>query len=161
MSARPSIPTAKPSDTAPQGTGRSRQIALVMVAVAASLAVASTLHLSGAVASGPKPYDATDAGIAEGIIGAALVAGAVALWRAPGRGRPFAIGATVLTIVGFLVGLNFTARPGHTPDLVYHLAVLPILVATLVVLVRSGRVTSDRGPRTSPEVLTDSPRIPR
>jgi len=114
--------------------------------VAASLAVASALHLSGAVGSGPKPFDATDAGIAEGIIGAGLVAGAVALSRAPDRGWPFAIGATVLAIVGFLIGLNFTARPGHTPDLVYHLAVLPILVATLVVQVRSGRATSDRDP---------------
>jgi len=139
MSIPPSISTAKAADTAPDAKRRSRQIAVVMMLVAASLAVASALHLSGAVGAGPKPFDPTDAGIAEAVIGAVLVAGAAALLRAPDRGRPFAMGATVLAIVGFLVGLNFTARPGHTPDLVYHIAVLPILVGSLAVQVRSRR----------------------
>ena len=137
MSIRPSISTA--TGTTPDGKRRSRQIAVVMTLVAASLAVASALHLSGAVGAGPKPFDPTDAGIAEAVIGAVLVAGAAALWRAPDRGRFFALGATVFAIVGFLVGLTFTARPGHGPDLVYHVAVLPILVASLAVQVRSRR----------------------
>src|ERR1051326_878481 len=132
MSIRPSRQTTATVD-ANEPNHRPRQIALVMVLVAASLAVASTLHLSGAVGTGPKPFDPSDAGIAEAVIAAVLVAGAAALWRAPDRGRPFAIGATVFAIAGFLVGLNFTARPGHTPDLVYHLAVLPILGAVLIV----------------------------
>ena len=139
MSIRPTISTADAADTTPEGKRRSRRIAVVMTLVAASLAVESALHLSGAVGAGAKPFDPTDAGIAEAVIGAVLVSGAAALWRAPDRSRPFATGATVFAIVGFLVGLSFTARPGHGPDLVYHLAVLPILVGTLAVQLRSRR----------------------
>src|ERR1043166_6542976 len=102
MSIRPSRQTTATVD-ANEPNHRPRQIALVMVLVAASLAVASTLHLSGAVGTGPKPFDPSDAGIAEAVIAAVLVAGAAALWRGPHRGRPFPLGGTAVSGRGLLV----------------------------------------------------------
>ena len=42
-------------------------------------------------------------------------------------------------IVGFLVGLNITARGGDVPDVLYHVTMLPVLIVSLILLVRTGR----------------------
>jgi len=91
---------------------------------AASLAVASALHFSG---------HATDAGIAEAIIGAVLLAGAVDMRRNPARGRTVGLSVTVFATAGFLVGLGEAAT---LPEIAYHLTLLPVLVVTMVVLWR-------------------------
>jgi hypothetical protein len=103
---------------------------------AATLAVASALHLSGNVRGRADPYDATHAGTAEAIIGLVLLGGAFALWRMHGRGRTIGLIANGFAIIGFLVGLNFTARAGHIPDIAYHLTLLPVLVGTEILLWR-------------------------
>jgi peptidoglycan/LPS O-acetylase OafA/YrhL len=112
-------------------------IGVLMAVEAVSLAIASTLHLTGVVHGRSDPFDATRAGIAEAIIGAVLLSGAVIMLRAPERARTFAVVVNGFAIAGVVVGLNFTARGGHLPDVLYHVALLPVLVATLVVLVRS------------------------
>jgi hypothetical protein len=114
-----------------------RRVPAVMAAVAATLAVASVLHLSGQVAGRGPLFDSGDAGIAEAVIGAVLAAGALAMVRLPGRARTIGLAATGFAIAGFLVGLSITARAGHWPDIAYHLMVLPVLIATLVALLRS------------------------
>jgi hypothetical protein len=43
---------------------------------------------------------------------------------------------TNFAIVGFAVGLSFTLRGGGTVDVVYHALMLPLLLLTLVVLLR-------------------------
>jgi MFS family permease len=109
---------------------------------AATLAAAAFLHLHGNIQGRSRSFDPDMAGIAEAVIGVVLVVGAVAAWRAPDRGRRLAIGAVGFAIVGFVVGLSFTARGGRLGDVLYHVIMLPILVLTLVLLVRVPREES-------------------
>ena len=118
----------------------------LLAAVAASLAVASALHLSGHVHGRGAPFDADHAGVAEAVIGTVLAAAAVAMVRAPARARTIGVAATSFATAGFLLGLSITARGGDAPDIAYHLTVLPILVASLVVMVRGGEKVA--APRT-------------
>lgn len=108
-----------------------RGIAALMVVQAASLAVASALHLSGV-----DGHDATGAGIAEAVICVVLLGGAIAYRRAD-WGRPAAIAATGFAIAGFCYGLSLTARGDDLPDLVYHATVLPLLLVTMVLIIRA------------------------
>ncbi len=105
---------------------------------AATLAVIASLHLSG-VLGGKKPFRPTDAGIAEAIIGLVLVYGVAALLRRFRHARSIArpVATIVFAIVGFVVGLTFTLRGGDAIDVAYHATVLPLLLLTLIVLVRS------------------------
>jgi hypothetical protein len=121
---------------------RLRWIAAVLLGVAASLGVASALHLSGQV-SGSPPFDPDHAGIAEGIIGLVLVIGAAAMVRTPNHGRRAGLMAVSFAIVGFIVGLNFTLQGGHAPDVAFHLVGLPVLVLSWIALVRT-RAASHR-----------------
>jgi hypothetical protein len=123
-----------------QGTGRTvvRRIAALMIVEAATLAVASALHLSGSVQGRSAPFNPDRAGVAEAIIGAVLVAGAVVMFRAPALARTAGLAATGFAIAGFLLGLSFTARGGHLPDVAYHLTMLPVFIGGLVVLLRVG-----------------------
>jgi hypothetical protein len=113
-----------------------RNVAALMVFVAATLAVASGLHLAGTV-QGRSPFNPDHAGVAEAVIGIVLAAGAVVMFRSPALARAVGLAATGFAIVGFLVGLNFTARGGHLPDVTYHLVLLPILVGGLIALLRA------------------------
>jgi glycerol uptake facilitator-like aquaporin len=109
---------------------------------AASLAVISPLHLTGTLAGGSKPFEPTDAGIAEAVICLVLIAGAVALARDRERGRGIALSMVVFAIVGFIVGLNFTIQGGDAIDIAYHATMLPLLLVTLIAL--TGRRARDR-----------------
>jgi hypothetical protein len=113
-----------------------RGIAVLMVVQAVSLAVASALHLSGV-----DGHDATGAGIAEAVICVVLLGGAIAYRRAP-WGRPAALAATGFAIAGFCYGLSVTARGGDLPDVVYHATVLPLLVVTMILIVRAKTPTA-------------------
>lgn len=117
-----------------------RGIGAVMGFAAATLAVASFVHLVGDV-HGRSDFNPDAAGIAEAIIGAALACGAIALVRAPAWGRAVALAATGFAIFGFVVGLTFTARAGDIPDIAYHSTMLPVLIGSLTVLLR----TANRG----------------
>ena len=119
------------------GSPRVRTVGAVMVVIAGSLVVASTLHLGGLVHGRGELYDAHDAGVAEAIIAVVLGAAGSAAWRSPGRWRRAAIAALTFAVAGFLVGLSVTARAGRAPDIAYHLVVLPVLVGSLVVTARS------------------------
>lgn len=115
------------------------KVAASMVIVAASLAVMSSLHLAGVLGSHADSYNGTAAGIAEAIIGVALIAGAIALRRDPVAGLTTSIAATAFAVAGFVLGLSITARSGYVPDVAYHASVLPILVGLLGVLVVANR----------------------
>jgi peptidoglycan/LPS O-acetylase OafA/YrhL len=114
-----------------------RTAAVLLICVTATLAVVSTLHLSGAIHGGSKPYDPTGAGIAEAIIGIVLAAGAAELLQAANRGRRLALAATGFAILGFILGLTFTLRGGTAFDIAYHATILPVLVATAILLARN------------------------
>ncbi|HEU5003769.1 MAG TPA: hypothetical protein VFW71_13485 [Actinomycetota bacterium] len=116
-----------------------RSAAILMAAEAASLAVMSTLHLSGVVGGGTPPYRPSAAGIAEAVIGAVLAVGAGAGWRAPARSWAGVVAAVGFAIAGFLVGVTITISGGPAIDIAYHCTVLPVLVLTLFLLLRRTR----------------------
>jgi deazaflavin-dependent oxidoreductase (nitroreductase family) len=116
-----------------------RWIAILIGFQALTLAVISPLHLGGVLGGGTKPFNPTAAGTAEAVIGTVLILGALALLRGSVRGRNAAIAATGFAIVGFLVGLSFTVRGGDAIDIAYHATLVPLLLLTLVVLLRKRR----------------------
>ena len=111
-----------------------RRISGLMIFEAATLVVASTIHLSGADQGGGTPFSPNRAGIAEAVIAVVLLAGVFALRRGA---RGLAIASVVFAVAGFLVGLSMTVRGGAAVDVAYHAVMLPILSLTLVQLVRS------------------------
>jgi len=113
-----------------------RRLAALMTFEAATLAVFAVLHLSGALRPGSGSSNRYGAGFAEAIIGVVLVLGLRAFARSPARGRLTALAATGFAILGFIVGLTFTAHGGATIDLVYHLTMFPVLVITALMLGR-------------------------
>jgi hypothetical protein len=121
----------------PASLRRYHAIAIVMGIVAASLVVTSLLHLTGLVRGHAEPYNATGAGIAEAVIGIALIWGATSLTRSPQTGRPVALATSAFAIAGFIVGLTFTVQGGDLPDITYHSTVLPLLIVIFVLLLRT------------------------
>jgi ABC-type spermidine/putrescine transport system permease subunit I len=115
-----------------------RRIGMLMGFIAATLAVVSFVHLAGYTPRGTKPpFDASHAGIAEAIIGVVLASGATAVARGSDRARMAAIVTTGFAILGFLVGLNMTARGGDLADVIYHVVTLPVLIVALIRLLRT------------------------
>jgi hypothetical protein len=112
---------------------------MVMALEAASLGVASALHLSGLVYGRSASFDPDSAGIAEAVIGVVLAVAAIVMLRTPVRARAVGIAATSFALVGFLVGISETARGGDIPDIAYHSAVIPLLMGGLLILIRSSR----------------------
>jgi hypothetical protein len=96
----------------------------------------SFLHLSGILAGGTRPFDRSDAGVAEAVICLALGYGAIWLLRGRPGAHKVALAATGFAIVGFLVGLRFTLGGGGAIDIAYHVSALPILLITLIALLR-------------------------
>ena len=68
-----------------------------------TLAVFSTLHLTGVLRIRSSSRPSYGAGVAEALICIALLAGACALVHSPARGRRVALAAVAFAIVGFFV----------------------------------------------------------
>jgi hypothetical protein len=115
----------------------SRTVVTLMSLEAGSLAVVACLHLSHVLPGGKKPFRATPAGIAEAVIGFVLLVGIAALLRRSTSARTIAIATVLFAIAGFVVGLTFTLRGGGAIDIAYHATVLPLLLLTLLLLLRS------------------------
>ena len=116
---------------------RVRQPIAALIALQAStLAVMSVLHLTGILAGGTRPFNRTDAGIAEAVICAVLIGGAAALSLDPLRGRAIARATVGFAILGVIAGLNFTIQGGDAIDVAYHATLLPLLLVTLAALWR-------------------------
>ena len=130
--AGPAAPEAARKRTAP----RRRAIAALMGFEALTLAIMSALHLAGIFAGGTRPYSPTAAGIAEEVICAVLIGGAVALARDPLRGRVIALAALGFAILGVIAGLSFTIQGGDAIDIAYHTTILPLLLNTLAAMSR-------------------------
>jgi hypothetical protein len=110
-------------------------MASLIIFEAATLATIASLHLGG-VLEGSRPFRPIAAGVAEAILGLALVIGAAALLRRLPHAQDIAIATTIFAIVGFAVGLSFTLRGGGAVDVAYHAVMLPLLLLTLVALLR-------------------------
>jgi hypothetical protein len=118
---------------------RHRRIGAVMGLEAATLAVASLLHLVGFVHGHARSLTAAGAGIAEAAIAIVLACGGICLLRPRARGRAAALAATGFAIVGLLYGLRITTQSGDLPDIVYHATLLPVLIATFALLLRTSK----------------------
>jgi hypothetical protein len=92
-------------------------------------------------------FDPDTAGIAEAVIGVVLLVGAVVMLRNPRRARTAGIVANVFALAGFLIGISETAQGGHAPDIAYHATVIPLLVISLVVLLRHRSTEPAPAPR--------------
>jgi hypothetical protein len=114
-----------------------RAVAAVLALIAVSLAVAAVRHLTGQVRGRAKPFDSSDAGIAEAIIGTFLASGSTAMFRDVGRVRTIGLAVTTFAIMGFVIGLTITIQAGHLPDVAYHITVLPLLLGSLTILIRA------------------------
>jgi hypothetical protein len=110
-----------------------------MIFESTTLAVASALHLSGVVHGRSAPFNGIHAGAAEAVIGVVLAGAAIAMLRTPALARTIGLAATGFAIIGFLVGLRFTTLGGHIPDVAYHVTLLPVFIASMIVLLRAGR----------------------
>jgi hypothetical protein len=115
-----------------------RWLAALLALVAATLVLMSSLHLSGVVDEGSKPFDHVHAGVAEAVIALVLLGGAAALLLATRHARALATASLGFAIVGFVIGLTFTIRGGGAIDIAYHVTILPLLLLMLV-LGRSAR----------------------
>lgn len=136
-----SVDAQRQHDETPGSPANSRPLrgtAALMIVEAVSLAVASSLHLAGAVAGRTTSFNPDAAGIAEAAIGSVLLIAALVILRVPSRARPTALGANLFALVGFIIGISETATAGHAPDIAYHASVIALLIATLVAVWRHG-----------------------
>jgi len=110
-------------------------IAALMAGETATLVVASLLHSGLTVAGVHDPF--SGAAIPEAVIAAVLATGAASLVVRPSTAWGLPLGAVILAIVGFLVGVRFTVfgdGPTRVGDIVYHVAGLTLLVTTVALL---------------------------
>jgi hypothetical protein len=104
--------------------------------VASFSAVVASLHLGGVLDGGSEPFDPTAAGIAEAIIGVALTVGSPrSCANQPMRRRSQSRRHSSRSRAS-LSG-SPTVRGGGAIDIAYHAAMLPLLLLTLILLLRS------------------------
>ena len=112
-----------------------RKIRLILLFEAAAFFAASLVH-SGVLIRG---YEHEGARIAEGVIGAVLLLGLALTWGGEAWARRAALAAQVFAILGTIVGL-FTViigvGPRTVPDVIYHIAIILVLIAGLVAMRR-------------------------
>jgi hypothetical protein len=111
-------------------------IRLFMLLEAASFAAASLIH-SGVLISG---YEHAQARLAEGVIAAVLFAGLILSIVRQEWTRPVGMAAQGFALLGTLVGLFTIAigvGPRTVPDLVYHAAIVVVLVWGLIFTARA------------------------
>lgn len=111
-------------------------IRLFLLVEAASFLAASLVH-SGVPISG---YEHPQARVAEGVIAAVLFAGLMLSMVRQEWTRPVGMAAQGFALLGTLVGLFTIAigvGPRTVPDLVYHAAIVAVLVWGLIVTTRT------------------------
>jgi len=105
-----------------------RAIAILVTLEAASLVAMSAIHLV---------RSERNSGIPEAVICVVLALGATAIYRSTPHWRQIALSAVGFAIAGFLLGLSITASSGDVANLAYHATVLPLLIATFVIALRT------------------------
>ena len=112
-----------------------------------SFVVASLVH-SGVLIDG---YEHQQAAIAESTIAVVLLVGCGLTWVWPARTRLIGIAAQAFALLVTLVGaftIAIGVGPRTVPDIAYHVAILVVLVAGLVVVMRApatGRTRTSGG----------------
>jgi len=112
------------------------RLMLLLLVEGATFIAASLVH-RGVLIGG---YEHDKAAVAETVIGAVLLAGAVLSWVRPARARPIALAAQTFALLGTIVGVFTIAigvGPRTTPDVAYHASILASLFAGLVLAARA------------------------
>jgi hypothetical protein len=114
------------------GGAMTRAIRVFLLLQAAAFAAAASVHF-GVVMHG---FEHLKAGIAESVIGTVLLIALIVTWLMPAKTRTIGLGAQGFALLGTLVGV-FTiiigVGPRTAPDVVYHVAMICVLVAGLIV----------------------------
>jgi hypothetical protein len=116
------------------------RIRVFLLVEAVSFAIASMIH-AGRLVQG---YEHSKARIAEAAIATVLVVGLALTWIRPMALGTIGLWAQGFALLGTLVGIFTIAvgvGPRTTPDIVYHVAIVLVLIVGLRVAVRS----KDRG----------------
>lgn len=115
-----------------------------LVVEAAAFLAASAVH-AGVLVNG---FEDPAASMAERVIGAVLLAGLALIWMRPRWTRRVGLAVQGFALIGDLVGLALAIRVGPTtvPDVVFHAAMVVLLVAGLVVTARGGAGVVTRRP---------------
>ena len=124
-----------------------RTIQALLLVEAASFAIASLVH-AGILIDG---YEHREARTAEGIIAIVLLGGLVLTWIRPAWTRTAALVAQAFALFWTLVGvfvIIIGIGPGTVPDVVYHVAIVAVLIYGLVV---ASRASMRSGTTTSPQ----------
>jgi hypothetical protein len=112
-----------------------RKIRLILLFEAAAFFAASLVH-SGVLIHG---YEHEGARVAEGVIGAVLLLGFALTWGGEAWARRAALASQVFALLGTAVGL-FTViigvGPRTVPDVIYHVAIVLVLIMGLVAMKR-------------------------
>jgi len=112
-----------------------RSLLAFLITEVAAFTGASLTH-AGVLIGG---YEHSEAAIAEAVIAAVLFSALVVAVRWPGTSRTAGLAAQGFALLGTSVGVFSMVRgfgPRSTADLIFHLAILTILVAGLVVAFR-------------------------
>jgi hypothetical protein len=111
-------------------------IRLFMFVQAAAFIAAALIHV-GVLIDG---YAHEKAGIAESVIAVVLLVGLALTWIRAGSTRGVGLAAQAFALFGTLVGIFTIAigvGPRTTPDIVYHIGIVVVLLSGLVVAVRA------------------------
>lgn len=112
-----------------------RTVRLYLLLEAAAFAAAALVH-SGFGFTG---YEHREARIAEAVIATVLLAGLAASWIRPAWTRGAALAAQGFGLLGTLVGIFTIAvgvGPRTVPDIIYHAAIVIVLISGLIVAAR-------------------------
>lgn len=118
--ARPNV-QARLTETFP------RTIRTLLGVEAASFLLAATVHAGGLISG----YEHQEAMIAESVIGAVLLGGLVMTWVRPRSMSSVAAGVQAFALLGTLVGIwtiIVGIGPRTIPDIVYHVAIVLVLI---------------------------------
>lgn len=113
-----------------------RTIRLFMLLEAAAFVAAAFIH-AGFVVAG---YEHREARLAESVIACVLLAGVAVTWIRPRWTRRAGLAAQGFALLGTLVGILTIAigiGPRSVADVVYHVAIVIVLVSGLVVASRA------------------------
>lgn len=128
-------------------------IRVFMVLEGAAFSVAALIHF-GLLIGG---YEHQKAGTTESVIALVLFVGLAVSWIRPKSTRGAGLAAQGFALLGTLVGIFTIAvgvGPRTAPDIAYHVGIVLVLVAGLVVAVRARSDEARQG------VLTGSPSAP-
>lgn len=118
-----------------------RSIRVLLLAEAVTFAVAALVHF-GILVDG---YQHPQAGIPETLIALTLLAGMAGTYMRPMRAPTAGLVAQALALLGTLVGI-FTIivgiGPQTIPDIIYHVAIVAVLIFGIVVALRTRSDTS-------------------